>query len=332
MGQIEGIVLGLIPGNIVDSAAKDNLMGVIFFSMILGLAISRQEQDSVFLRFFKELGEIMMTIVQVLVLLTPIGVFSLIVPKVATIDLVTIGKYLGLMLAILIAGLLIHTFITLPTLFFTLTRRNPFHYMKNLLPMVLTAFATSSSAATLPTTTKCAVEANKVDPRIASFVLPLGATINMDGTAVKYPIMVIWIAYAQGMTFSASNQVLLALLAVLSSIGSAPIPTAGLAMWIMVLNATGVPINGLLGLLYGLEWLVDRCETMVNVTSDSICAGIMNYIIDLDQIDVEKGEASPSANEVRKLHHGPTGRTISSGSRNGRVHTEAAPLDSEQST
>jgi len=278
-------VYGLIPGNIVESAANNNLMGVIFFSMIIGLAIVRSERESVVVRFFKELGEIMMAIIGVLVLLTPIGVFSLIVPKVATIDLVTIGKYLGLMLAILIAGLVIHTFITLPLLFFTLTRRNPYVYMRNLVNVILTAFATSSSAATLPTTTKCAVEVNGVDQRVANFVLPLGATINMDGTAVKYPVMVIWLAYAQGLTLTASQQVLLAILSVMTSVGSAPIPTAGLALWVMVLNAVDVPVNGLLGLLFGMEWLVDRMETMVNVTSDSICAGIMTHIIDLGQLD-----------------------------------------------
>jgi len=193
-------------------------------------------------------------------------------------------------LAVLIAGLIIHVFITLPILFFTFVRRNPFSYMKNLLPVILTAFATSSSAATLPTTTKCAVEVNGVDKRVANFVLPLGATINMDGTAVKYPVMVIWLAYAQGLTFTPSQQVLLAILSVLTSVGSAPIPTAGLALWIMVLNAVGVPVNGLLGLLFGMEWLVDRLETMVNVTSDSICAGIMHNIIDLGQLDTASKE------------------------------------------
>jgi len=108
----------------------------------------------------------------------------------------------------------------------------------------------------------------------------------MDGTAVKYPVMVIWLAYAQGLTLSPSQQVLLAILSVMTSVGSAPIPTVGLALWVMVLNAVNVPVNGLLGLLFGMEWLVDRLETMVNVTSDSICAGIMTHIIDLGQLDI----------------------------------------------
>jgi len=309
--------------------------------------INRQEEESVVLRFFKELSEIMMRIIQVLILLTPIGVFCLIVPKVATIDLATIGKYLGLLLAILIAGLLVHTFITLPSLFFTFTRRNPFAYYKNIIPSVLTAFGTSSSAATLPTTTACAIELNKIDERVASFVLPLGATVNMDGTAVKYPLMVMWLAYAQGMTFNASQQVLLAMLAVLTSVGAAPIPTAGLALWIMVLNACGVPVNGLLGLLFGIEWLVDRLETMVNVTSDSVCAGIMHYTVDLGSkmvggggislpdVTTEKGRNDSSGEEYRPKSpslNRPSSRTISSSSRNGRLNGDQSGIETERNT
>lgn len=167
-------------------------------------------------------------------------------------------------------------------MYFAVTRRNPFSFMKNLAPALLVAVGTSSSAATLPTTTQCAIEANNIHPVTANFVLPLGATVNMDGTAIKYPCMVIWLGVAQGMSFNFLDQLVLGIICVLTSMGSAPIPTAGLAMWVMVLEATGVPVNGLLGLIFSMEWLVDRLETIVNVTSDSIAAGIMNELVPME--------------------------------------------------
>jgi len=260
---------------------------VIMFFIFVGLCITRNAEQSTVLRFFKELSEIMMIIIMKLILFTPIGVFSLILPKVATIDMTLLAKYMGLMLGILVVGLFVHVFICLSLMFFVLTRQNPYVYLRNTLPAVLTALGTSSSAATLPVTTRCAVEKNGVDPRIADFILPLGATVNMDGTAVKYPLMVIWMATAQGMSLNAADQIILALVCVLSSVGASPIPTAGVAMWVMVLEATGVPVTGLLGLLFAIEWLVDRMETMVNITSDGICAGIMNKLVPLGKGSTE---------------------------------------------
>lgn len=195
--QIVDIFFGLVPDNIVKEAADDGLMGVIIFSIILGLHIQRPQNESTILNFFQELSEVTMRIIQRLVWLTPIGVFCLILPKVATIDLVVIGQYLGLLLGIMTCALLGHALVTLPTVFWFITRRNPWKYYRNLVPAWLTAIGTSSSAATLPVTTTCCVEKNDIDPRIADFVLPLGATVNMDGTAVKYPMMVLWLAAAQ---------------------------------------------------------------------------------------------------------------------------------------
>lgn len=160
-----------------------------------------------------------------LVMFTPVGVFSLVLPKVATIDAALIAEYLGLLLGSICAGMFVHVFIALPAMFFAATKRNPFVFMKNLAPALLVATGTSSSAATLPTTTTCAIEANGIHPVTANFVLPLGATVNMDGTAIKYPAMVIWLGVAQGMSFNFLDQVVLGIICVLTSMGSAPIPT-----------------------------------------------------------------------------------------------------------
>lgn len=300
LDQVERIFTGMVPDNIVETAADDNLMGVICFSILVGVALQRPQSSTIY-QFFKELGEVMMWAILKLVAFTPVGIFSLVLPKVAQIDVALIAEYLGLMLGTLVAGLAVHTFVSLPIMYYLATRKNAYRYYLNVAPAILVAMGTSSSAATLPSTTKCAVEKNGLNPVTANFVLPLGATINMDGTAIKYPVMVIWLGVAQGMTFSLLDQIVLGVLCVLTSMGSAPIPTAGLAMWVMVLEATGVPVNGLLGLLFSVEWLVDRLETVVNIMSDSIAAGIMDSLVPLKQ-----GAKVPGVEDLLNLNQEET--------------------------
>lgn len=171
-------------------------------------------------------------------------------------------------------GLLIHAGITLPTILRTFGNKNPLTYFFNMGQSLTTAFTTASSAASLPVTMECVAEKNKVDHRAASFVLPLGATINMDGTALYEAVAALFIAQIYGVDLSIGSQVVIFFTATLASIGAAAIPEAGLVMMALVLTAVGLPLEGI-GIILAIDWFLDRCRTTVNVWGDSIGAAVI---------------------------------------------------------
>jgi Na+/H+-dicarboxylate symporter len=187
---------------------------------------------------------------------------------------------LGMYALTVMIGLMIHAGITLPTILRSFGKKKPLTYFFNMGQSLTTAFTTASSAASLPVTMECVVEKNKVDRRAASFVLPLGATINMDGTALYEAVAALFIAQIYGVDLSIGSQVVIFFTATLASIGAAAIPEAGLVMMALVLTAVGLPLEGI-GIILAIDWFLDRCRTTVNVWGDSIGAAVIGETSEL---------------------------------------------------
>lgn len=291
--QFQGILEGFTPTNIVGSAASGDLLGVMAFAIMFALALPlpADGQRSLCYDLFDEVGSAMFRIIEAIIFFTPLGVFSLLVERIILLDIAQIIDSVGIFLGTVFAGLAFHNFVTYPLIFLALTRQNPFVYMRNIVPAMMTALATSSSASTLPVTVRCAVENNKLPPELAKFVLSLGATVNLDGTTIGFPTAVIFLAYAQGLTLSWHQTLAAAVVSVISSIGAAPVPSAGLVFLFTILDSANVPVNSLFGLIIAVDWIYDRPETMTNVVGDSFAAGIMTHYFGAETKvpDVEQG-------------------------------------------
>ena len=219
----------------------------------------------------------------------PIGVFALIASKLGAagggdlflVELAKIGKYAWTV----ILALLLHGVLVLPAILYFVTRRNPLTYLKNLTAALTTAFSTASSSATLPITIECAEENNQVSRKASLFVLPLGATVNMNGTALYEAVAVMFIAQMMGIEMGFAEQMIVLITATLAGIGAAGIPEAGLVTMVMVLQAVGLPLEGI-GMLLSIDWFLDRCRTTLNVWGDSVGAAVVGT---LEEKWVEKG-------------------------------------------
>lgn len=203
----------------------------------------------------------------------PIGVFALVAKVVATTG-VDAFRPLATFFLVVLAGLAIHTFVTLPLLLFVVGRVSPLRHYQAMMPAMLTAFSTASSSATLPLTLECVEKRAGVSNRTASFVLPLGATINMDGTALYECVAAMFIAQAYGLEMTVTTQFIVVLLALLTSIGVAGIPAASLVAIVVILKAIGLPAEGI-GLILAVDRVLDMCRTSVNIFSDSCGAVII---------------------------------------------------------
>uniref|UniRef100_A0A8B9R6W6 Amino acid transporter n=1 Tax=Astyanax mexicanus TaxID=7994 RepID=A0A8B9R6W6_ASTMX len=222
----------------------------------------------------------------------PVGILFLIAGKIVEMeDLGAMGGQLGMYTITVIAGLLIHAILVLPTLYFLVTRKNPFLFIGGLLQALVTALGTSSSSATLPITFKCLEENNGVDKRVTRFVLPVGATINMDGTALYEALAAIFIAQVNNMDITATA----------ASIGAAGIPQAGLVTMVIVLTSVGLPTDDIT-LIIAVDWFLDRLRTTTNVLGDSIGAGIVEHLsrAELAAADAELGNCVVEENEEKK--------------------------------
>jgi Na+/H+-dicarboxylate symporter len=184
-----------------------------------------------------------------------------------------------------ISALLIHGFVILPVILYVITRRNPVTYFKNVLSALTTAFSTASSSATLPITIECAEENNRISRKSCLFVLPLAATVNMNGTALYESVAAMFIAQMLGIQLGLGDQMIIFLTATLAGIGAAGIPEAGLVTMVMVLQSVGLPLEGI-GMLLSIDWFLDRCRTTINVWGDSIGAGVLD---NLEEKWVERG-------------------------------------------
>lgn len=280
-GSIADILMRIIPVNPVRAAAEGDILGLIFFAIVFGFAITQlpAKQRGGFLAFFDAGFETMMKLTRAVIRLAPIGVFGLIARAVSLMgaDLFqAVGKY---MLTITL-GLTIHFLIVLPVLFYLLTRKSPLLHYRAMASAMAMAFSASSSSATLPLTLESMRKNAGISNKVSSFVLPMGATINMDGTALYECAGVLFIAQALGIDLDFGAQVLVVITALLASIGAAGIPSAGLVMIFIVLQAVNITTPAayaMVGLMLAVDRPLDMYRTVVNITSDSIGAAIIAH-------------------------------------------------------
>lgn len=274
--DIANVFLRMVPTNVVD-AASDNaqMLGVIVFAILFGFfltQIDRKESEAVQL-FWQGVFSVMMKITLFVMLFAPIGVFCLVAKTVMSTGFSAFKPLLVFFFTVVVA-LVLHVFVTLSLMLKALGGINPLVHLRAMLPAMLTAFSTASSSATLPVTLECMEKNAGVSNKTSAFVLPLGATVNMDGTALYECVAAIFIAQAYGLDLSFAQQLLVVIIALLSSIGVAGIPAASLVAIAVILGAIGLPLEGI-GLLLVTDRLLDMMRTAVNVYSDSCCAAVV---------------------------------------------------------
>lgn len=266
---VKDIILNMIPDNPFRAMANMDILPVIVFSLFLGSILTTLGEKGVpLISFFDSLNSAMMKLTDVIIQLAPIGVFALLAAVVAETGpgiFANLGKY---MLTVLI-GLSIHAFITLPLLLKLVGRASPRRFFGSVSSALTTAFSTASSSATLPLTMDCVEDGAGIKSRISSFVLPLGATINMDGTALYESVAAVFIAQVYGIDLGFQQQVIIFLTATLAAIGAAGIPSAGLVTMAIVLKAVGLPLEGI-GMILAVDRILDMCRTSVNVWGDTV--------------------------------------------------------------
>ena len=276
---LRGLVLMLFTDNLIKSAAETSLLPLILFSIIFaGMLTTMGTRVQALTEIIVQVNEALLSFILLLMKLAPFGIFCLVTARFGEAQaggnlgavLQQTGAYFGTVLA----GLGVHAFLTLPLILWIFTRRNPFRFMYQMSQALLTAFSTASSTATLPITMNCAVEKAKVSKQSSDFVLPLGATINMDGTALYEAAAAIFIAQAIGFELTITSQLVIAVTATMAAIGAAGIPEAGLVTMVIVLNAVGLPVE-YIGLILSVDWLLDRFRTAVNVFGDSLGSAVV---------------------------------------------------------
>ncbi|XP_074662813.1 excitatory amino acid transporter-like isoform X2 [Tubulanus polymorphus] len=298
-----------------------NVLGVVCFSIIFGIVLGQMgEAAQLMVDFFMVLNEVVMRIVQIIIWYSPFGIMCLIIGKILEIEsLSETAAQLGMYIVTVLIGLIIHGGITLPLLYFAVTRKNPLTFFKGMLQAWVTALGTSSSAATLPITFRCLEENLGIDKRVTHFVLPVGATINMDGTALYEAIAAIFIAQMNGVYLDAGQIVTVSFTATLASVGAASIPSAGLVTMLMVLTSVGLP-TGDISLIVAVDWLLDRIRTSVNVLGDSFGAGIVAH---LSRAELAKQDRDREEMEMRQLDEGGARRHSRISLTGGRKEGEA---------
>jgi len=270
-----------------------NILGLVVFSIATGVAIALCGDDGKpVLDLFQSISVVMMKLTGWIIHLAPIGVLFLIAGQILQME--NAGKEfqkLGWYFFTVILGLGVHGLVVLPLLYFILTRTLPFRFLANMGNAYVTAFGTASSSATLPVTLTSLEEKNGVDPRVSRFVLPIGATINMDGTALYEAVAAIFIAQLHNINPSIGQIIAISITATAASIGAAGIPQAGLVTMVMVLETVGLPAKSV-AIILSLDWLLDRFRTAINVLGDSIGAGIINHLSskELEQLNKIENE------------------------------------------
>ena len=273
--DIAGVFLSMVPPNVVAAAANGQMLGLIFFSLLFGYFMTRITEDyaEAQYNFWQGLFEVMMKITEWVMKFAPLGVFALVAEVVIGTGLEVFKPLLVFFFTVLLA-LLAHMLVVLPLMLKFLGRVSPWRHYEAMAPALLTAFSTASSSATLPLTMECVEKRAGVSNRTSSFVLPLGATINMDGTALYECVAALFIAQAYGLELSLATQFTVVVVALLTSIGVAGIPAASLVAIAIILGTIGLPAEGI-GLILAVDRVLDMCRTAVNIFSDSCGAVII---------------------------------------------------------
>lgn len=274
-GDVVEVFLRMIPTNVVEAAAQGQMLGLIFFSLLYGFFLTRITEDyaEAQYNFFQGMFEIMMRITDLVMRFAPLGVFALVARTVMDTGLAALAP-LALFVLTVVLALAVHFLVVLPLLLYFIGGVNPLRHYQAMGAALLTAFSTASSSATLPVTMECVEKNAGVSNKVTSFVLPLGATVNMDGTALYECVAALFIAQAYGIELSMGSQFLVVLLALLTSIGVAGIPAASLVAIAIILGAVGLPLEGI-GLILAVDRILDMLRTAVNVFSDACGAVII---------------------------------------------------------
>ena len=275
VAAVQRLLLDIVPSNPIAAMAEGNILQLVFFSLLLGFFIRKlpDPMRGPLTGLFQSVFQTMMKLTHFVLLFAPVGVFALVANVVATTGL-EVFKDLGLYTLTVFCGLVIHAVVILPAILLLVGRTGPVAHAQAMAPALLTAFSTSSSSATLPVTMESLEQRAKVPNRVTSFVTPLGATVNMDGTALYECVAAMFIAQAYGIELGFGQQLLVVITALMASIGAAGIPMAGLVMISVILTAVGLPLEGL-GLILAVDRVLDMCRTAVNVWSDSCGAAVV---------------------------------------------------------
>ncbi|KAI1286667.1 Excitatory amino acid transporter 2 [Halotydeus destructor] len=300
-----------------------NILGLIVFCTAFGIICSQlKEEGDTMIRFFVILNEIIMRIVGIVMWYSPVGIMSLVIGRLLSIeDIGQTAAQLGMYMVTVMLGLLIHSCITLPLIFWGITRGNPWNFFKQMLQAFVTALGTGSSAATLPVTFRCLEENLKVDKRVTRFVLPVGATVNMDGTALYEAVACIFIAQMNGINFNIGEIIVVSLTATAASVGAASVPSAGLVTMLLVLTAVGLPTEDIT-MIVAVDWFLDRFRTAINVLGDAFGAGIV-YHLSKDELDRYDAHNEQTMIEMTDQHRGSRKMSIMSPAR-GSGHGQNA--------
>ncbi|TDD95932.1 dicarboxylate/amino acid:cation symporter [Flavobacterium cellulosilyticum] len=275
-GPLQPLV-DIVPDNFFN-ALTDNaaMLQVILFVILIGigLILIEEEKAKPVVDFFKGMNDVILKIIDLIMIAAPIGVFALMASLIVEIQDFSTLNALVIYALTVVFGLSLMVFVLYPTLLIVFAKYSPIKFFRAIAPAQLLAFSTSSSAATLPVTMECVIEHVGVDEEVASFVLPLGATVNMDGTSLYQSVAAVFIAQALGIELDIQTQLMIIVTATLASIGSAAVPSAGMVMLVIVLGQAGIPEAGL-ALIFAIDRPLDMCRTVVNVTSDAIASTIV---------------------------------------------------------
>ena len=272
---ITDILLNIIPTNPVKAFVEGDMLQIIFFALMAGICLSLipSERNRPVINFFEGVNELIIQMVHIIMKLAPYGVFALISAVVADFGLGILFVLLKYSLVVVV-GLILHVTIVYSSAIKIFSKQKISTFFRGIRPAQLIAFSSASSSATLPVTMECTERNLGVPGQIASFALPLGATINMDGTALYQGVSTVFIAQVYGLSLSPAQQLTIVLTTVLASIGTAGTPMAGIITLAIVLKSVGVPLEGI-GLIMGVERILDMCRTVVNITGDASCAVIV---------------------------------------------------------
>ena len=290
--SLQAMLLSFVPTNIFNSLTQGSMMQVIIFSIMFAVASLhlKQHRQVLMLDFFTAITNAMLVMAEWIIKLTPIGVFSLISYVIADqgIDVILgLWKYMLMVVGVII----IHGLVTLPAVLAIVGRVNPYKYLLAIREAPIMAFSTASSAATLPVSMRICEEAGDVDEKNAAFVLPLGATVSMDGTAAYLSIAILYIANLAGVSMGFGEQLLLGITIVALSVGVAALPSASLVMMVVILNQVGLPVE-YIALIVSVDRILDMCRTALNVTSDLVVVKI------IDSVDKRKKDTNPMSDDV----------------------------------
>lgn len=272
--SIASVFVSMVPRNPISAMASGNMLQIIVFALLTGTALTiLGDKTKKITELFEQANTLILKLVEMVMSIAPFGVFALIAKTMATLGWDMMPKLIMYMLCV-VGALLIHAVFTYQGFLFAFTKLNPIQFFKNFYPAMTVAFSTASSSATLPVTVETSEKRLGVSPKIASFCLPLGATVNMDGTAIMQGVATVFIAQLYGMDLGLMDFVTVIVTATLASIGTAGVPGVGLLMLSMVLVQVGLPVEGI-AIIIGIDRILDMLRTAINITGDAACTLIV---------------------------------------------------------